>query len=695
MKYLLIFIDLKKIKETYNLYNNDLISAETVIEKIFRYTIQEQKNSPEKLIIILKTDDIYDFDFLNYINKNKQISSSTGIKQPEVELVKISRVEKYDWKAFSRVQQILEESGIPKEDLSITIAVTLTYEPFALDITTQLLELEGYTVERLYVDFPKGSTDYSDTSLQQELYKAICTFKDTGTTDRFKKLSEKIKDRSMAELFNQLDEFSQKLNLCQVEELEPIIDKIYDYLDLLELDSDADNNFIGKLCIKLRSLFCHPKPQLSTIVYIRCCLCWKWTSQSLILFTEALPKELVTNRIVECDFSSVSSVTQTPEMELFYTHMIRDMYIPKEKELKDLLISFLKEQLEDESKNLYIEDFTTLFEWFEKGMKEKGITEPFKGVDILYSFPYDHEGRRQLIEFIYHNSPSMTMDKFKKKLSDSIDEIPYFFRDPLMCDKDNAISQKIMGIKYLSLEHIRRHLKGFKLNINYTNYFYFKRFLAYFLYIKIVRNMVCHALSLHTLNDELNEKQKSGLNRFGVDTAIVTIDSLSRNISDAISCLRECLPKNKQRTIKKYYIAIPNPKTKNDINNQLRSLFDNVSPYETVKIFIIKDENTSSNFEKNFIAQIEEFAICNNFFYDIETISDSDEPSVFLSNLIATVEPGDQISADTTHMTNLKMYGMIMFFNTVIEKKAEVKNVICKDYCLTDLINSHFSANDL
>ena len=41
-------------------------------------------------------------------------------------------------------------------------------------------------------------------------------------------------------------------------------------------------------------------------------------------------------------------------------------------------------------------------------------------------------------------------------------------------------------------------------------------------------------------NDELNEKQKSGLNRFGVDTDIVTIDSLSRNISDAISCLREC-----------------------------------------------------------------------------------------------------------------------------------------------------------
>ena len=109
--------------------------------------------------------------------------------------------------------------------------------------------------------------------------------------------------------------------------------------------------------------------------------------------------------------------------------------------------------------------------------------------------------------------------------------------------------------------------------------------------------MVCHAFSLHTLNDELNEKQKNGLNRFGVDTDIVTIDSLSRNISDAISCLRECLPKNKQRTIKKYYIAIPNPKTKNDINNQLRSLFDNVSPYETVKIFIIKDENTSSNFE--------------------------------------------------------------------------------------------------
>ena len=716
MKYLLFCAIINELPNNYDICNNGIVSAGAIVENFLRYILQEQKTAPDKLIIFWRTYDIstsnaananlltrmqfwkkeksFHTDCFNCIEEIEQISASAGIKQPEVEIVKISDNEKDDRKLFSEVRRIVGESGVPKEDIFVTVADTSTSGSDVLDMTMLRLEFDGYTVEKLHIDPEKGIADHSETSLNLELYKAICKFKDTGITDTFNKLGEKISNKLLAELLEQLDHFSGNLNLCQTEDLEPTLDKIYNILDSLE--HDAADNIEGLVCDKLRSVFGDSKPQLLSMVYIKCCLSWKWTTQSLVLFTEVLPKELVMNKIVQCDFSSFTNATLAPEVELFYTRMTRDMYIPKEKELKSLLVNFLKGETGNDSKNLYIEDFIVLIKWFEKGMEEKGLTIPFEGIDILYLFPEKNDGVRQLTEFIYHNCSSLTMDKFREKLSSSMDSIRYFFKDSLMYDKENTISQKIMGIKYLYPEHMRRNLDGFRLNIDYSKFSFFKRFLAFFLYLKLVRNRVCHAIPLQTLDDDLNEDHKDRLKCFGVDTGTVTYESLSRNITNALSCLKECLLSNAPRTIHKYYVSVPAPDEvddiENDIDSHLRSLFENVPSFDTVRIFVIKDKKKEGILEKALIAKIDEYAICNDFFCDIENISDSDEPSEFISNLLSTVEPGDKIGADTTYMNNIKMYGMIMFFNAVIEKKAEIGKVICKDYCLTDLINSQFGA---
>ena len=713
MKYLIFSTGLKGLREMDDLCNNGINSAENIL----RYTLRESDTPVDKLIVLWQTDDIYESDNatanfftrmlfrikesfpfacgINCIEDIGQISASEGISQTEVEIVKFSDDEKDDWKVFGEVLRIIGESGVPKKDISVTAVDTSVYGSNVTDMTLRLLEIEGYRAEKLYIDPQREITYHSENLLRFELYKAISDYKNTGRTDSFERLSEIVRNKHLTELLDLLGDFSWKLNMCQAEDLEPVMDKIYEILDLLESD-DAEDNYYRSLCDDLRSVFGRTKPQILSFVYIRCCISWKLFTQSHILFTESLPKELVAKKIVRCDFSSTTVSPLAAETELFYTLITRNMYIPKEKELKRLLISFLNGEEEDDSNYLYIDDFITLITWFENCLKERGLKIPFEGIDILYDYPEKNDGVRQLIEFIYHNCSSLTVDRFKRKLADAIGSLQYFFKDPLMYDRENVMSMKIMGIKYLYPEHIRRNLKGFKLNIDFAKFSYFKRFLAFFLFIKLIRNKVCHAIDLDIiLHEDLNEQHMERLKCFGVDTGTVTSDSVARNITNALGCLEKCLLSKIPRVTNKYYIAVPESGKADDTDLMLRSLFENVQCYDTVQVYIIKDKSKKDILEKALSAKIEEYAINSNFFCDIGTIDHSDEPSELLRNLISTVEPGDKISADTTYMNNLMMYSMIMFFNDVIEKKAEIGKVICKDHCLTDLINSQFSANDL
>ena len=716
MKCLLLGIDFEALRERERPYNNGMISAETAAEAVFRYVLKEENASPDQLIVFLAPDAICEkcdkinlfsllpgihtqkesrADFLHFKNEIEKICDDEGVGCPKIEEVKFSDDEKDQWAVFNKVQNFLKESGASKETISITVANASGYAPItnALSMTSKLIEIEGYGVKVLDVDLQKGIIR-TDPSLQLQLYEAVCMFKDTGSTERIKMLSGRLCNEHLNSLCDQLIAFSDDLNICQVEALEPVLDRIYFILDKLEHDFDTADNFTWLICDKLREIFGDHKPFLSTILHIKCAFGWRWTSASLTLFVDALPKELVKKKIVECDLSSLPNSTQTPEIELFYTHLIKDMPMPENDKLRDLFSSYFHGQLEDSSECLLIEHFTSVFRKFENAMNEKDLTVPYEGIDILSSFSENKEAARQLAVFI-DEKHFATMNQLKRELANHIDiDLNEIFSDPLLHNKKNTNSQKLMGLKYWSLKHLRRKIKGLKLNIDYHSIASFRRFLAFYFYIKIMRNIVLHAQSKELIERELNVTHMERLRCFGVDTSTLTFESLSRNVFNALYYLEECLITEPKRIIKKYYIALPDPDKENDRDFQFKSIFDNVSHYETIKVYVVKNWKDSSDVEKVFISKLKEYVIDNDIFYDIKTITHSDEPSDLLRKLTDTVQPGDEIIADTTYLSNFMMCVMFKFFKSVIEKKAVVKNVLCDDHILTDMIYSLFDATD-
>lgn len=714
MKCLFLGLAPEAMKEREPLGNDGVEHAETIGKAIVSYVLCSHEAPPDRLIVFTSPDNICDFDnvnlltkfftsrsarketslqtdFLSFRKSIEQICADKGISPPTVDMVIISddlKDSKDRWEVLGKVHRILDDCDVSKEDICIMAADASSYAPItdAVDMAAQLIEMEGYTVEKLRID-TQNKISITETSPQLELFKAICEFADSGETKRLKRLKGKISDQIMTDLIVQLDVFAENLNMCQAEDLEPTLIRIYDIIDTLECTISTAGSFNRALCSKLRSVFGNSRPQISAMAYIECCLRWRWVTQSLIIFIDALPRELISKKIVQCDMSSVTCVTQAPEMELFYSHFT-NMPIPKEEDIKELLESFLHGQLDGDIRSLFIEDFIEVIKGFENGMNDNHLTIPYNGIDILTSCSTDdNEGVREIREFIENNNFS-TMSQFRRRLAANLDEVPYFFKGPLIYDND-PISKKIMGVRFFSLKHLRQSIKGFRLNIDYSNISSFRRFIGCYLYLKIVRNTVCHAGPISYLDDELNEVQKNEMSRFGIDTGAVTADSLSRNISAALNCLKKCLIPKKKRTIKKYYAAVPRSVAADDIHIRLRSLFGNVSCFDTITVYVISDEITSDEAEKAFISEMQEYGICNDFFINIERKKCSD-PSALLDKLTSTAASGDKISVDFTDMTGLQILGLTLFLKTAAEKKAEIENVIYNDQCITDLINTQF-----
>ncbi len=714
MKCLFLALDNESIKERDDLYNG-MISARTIGEAFFSYYIRLHNTPPDDLIIFTSPDVICEFedinenivikfikslytwkemslhkDYHNFIKNIEQICTDAGVSPPNVYVVSISENADDRWDAFGKVKMIMDEIGFSKKNVCILAADASVCEPLttAFGMITQLMEREGYNVEKLDVDAQNGIIVRTDTLLQSELYEAICRFTDTGKTEKLKMFCDRMLDPDMQELLKNLIVFAEDLSLCRIEELEPTLVRIYEEIDKLECSTDS---FVRVLCGKLRAFFGISKPKLLSVVCIKSCLSWEWLTQSLIIFIDALPIELLKKKIVECDISGVSSATLTPEVELFYSHLTKDMPVPKEEELRELLYDYLHGKLGDDSRFLFIEDFIDIIENFVARMEEDGLTIPYDGMDILSSYPVeDNEGVRQILEFIDNNG-FKTMSQFKRKLSANPDSITYFYKEPLIYDKKNPYSQKIIGIRYFSLKALRRKLKGFRLDIDYGSLSGFRRFIGYYLYLKIVRNMVCHAAPFRCIDDELNDMHKKALCRFGVDTGAVNADNLSRNIAAAIKSLEKFLSTKKKKTIDKYYIAIPGPGADGDKSDEIQSLFANVSRYDTVKLYVVINENTSKAYETAFLKELEEYSISNDFFINTEMINCPDDPSELLGKLISTAAQGDKISVDCTYMTVSHMCSIMLFLKAASEKKAEITNVVCRDQSLTELINSNLT----
>ena len=708
MRIFLLGLGSDSMKEQDPLANDSLNSADTICETIISYMLGLQNAHLDKLIIFSSPDTICDSgnvnlltrfftnqsarketsfqsDFLSFNKRIEEICENKGVSPPIVDLISISDDAKNAWEIFEKVKKMLEESGVPAEDTCIMSADASSYTPitYVLSMITQLFESEGYKVDRLSVDTQNSACHLTDPAVRITFYDAICEFVNTG---RSEKPDGNINDPLMTDLLEQLDRFAEDLNLCQAEDLEETLFKIYEIIGILGTRGESDN-FSRSLYGKLTSLFGNSMPQLSTTVYIECCLRWKWLTQCLIIFIDALPREIHQKKIIMCDISSVNNAIQTPETELLYTYLTNSP-VPKEEEIKELLSSFLHGQLGDDSKSLFIEEFAEIIKRFEKSMNDNDLTIPYNGIDHLTSYSNDeNEGVDQIIQFIQNNDLA-TMSQFKRRLAANIDEFEYFYKDQLRFD-ENLISKKILGVKYFSLQHLRKTLKGFRLNIDYSHLSDLRKFIGYYLYIKHVRNNVSHASVFRRLDDKLNTDQKRELSRLGIDTGEVTAGSISRNISAALNCLKKCLITQRKPTVKKYYMAFPIFDTFDDIHVQLHSLFANVSNYDNVNVYVMNNKAVSDETEMIFIREMNKYAIQNDFFINVEKINCS-EPSELLNKLSLTVKNGDKISADCTDMTGIQIITMTLFLKMSAEKDADIENVICKENCLTDLINSQF-----
>ncbi|MBR1555020.1 MAG: hypothetical protein IJ644_06460 [Oscillospiraceae bacterium] len=748
-------------------YNKGTITARMTSEACCKYLLKKRSHAPDLVIALCAPDTCKE-------NKEKKKRSGysyfeTAIRDfckqedmisPDFETVKISKGEEsanYFGKSIYKVRKLIHENG-SYSDTRIMIDTALKAHPIniMLQMMIRLLKNDGYKMIESYYAYPeKEYIAKDDTSHQLDMIEAISEFSEHGTADKmsacFRQNSRKKPEPVVIHLLEAMQEFSDSIQLCQTERLQDILNnEIFPTLEEIEnmtgASSMREDVFTLKLMAEdIRSKFGYSmteKPFIITpMLLIEWCLKNRYIQQAVTLFVESVPKYLVSSGILKYD-NLLTNQLNSPEVNLLYTQVILAC-CPKEKApdsvseastiMKNrnyrtiLMNKYLTSGHVDEKDAPQIQLFIDTLNHF------KSMIGSQRPKTAIRSYVPANDTEKLLIENINKADPN-TYDKFVNTLKGKQRLLMEFAKQseevkPAESESSdiqeettpemNEIDKKLCGIRNFSMKALRNYLRGIKLHIHRDKIEQFRRFLAYYVYIKkCVRNYLNHA---QEYSDKLTPEQISEFQSYSVHTGALTIKNITENLTEALSCLDNCIIKDYEqiRPLKKYYLPIPKrsrvvsgsatgSKSVHEIDGVILKHYHNPmnSPFfdydetrfpivpviantvragETIKIYGIKPNlECTSIWESALFDELNELLIEKDFDYEYEAIeisdfSDISAPLNLFRMFTETVAEGDKLYIDMSSIEENQIpITLMMFMNYVIQyqKNTMIEAVI-------------------
>ena len=746
------------------LYNKGTIEAEMTSEACCKYLLKKRGRTPDLVIALCMPDGNKTKN--NYISFERSVSdfcTSEGRRAPSFAAVKITKNEEkanFFGRSIFMVRHLIQQNSKPE---GTRIMIDTSPKLHSLDRMFQmvicLLKHDGYNMIESYYTSPEKKQIAGDhTDHLMAMTEAITEFSEYGTSEKtracFKSFARKKTDPIVNHLMKAMQSFSDSIQLCQTERLQDILNnEVFPTLDEIDKMSESavirEDIFTLKLMAEnIRKKFgfsmTGDKYAVSPMMLIEWCLKNRCIQQAVTLFVESIPKYLFSSGIVEYD-DMLDNTLNSPEVNFIYTQMLQACctengvtYVSSNNGGTRLMrLELMKKYIEKGRVNEADEDKIRLFiDTLDEFRRLIGDRRPRA---VMGNYPPKNEAEKKLVELILKFNPT-SFSKFVNTLKVHTSIFTLFLNEmdkteikpsetETVTTEANIISKKLFGIRNFTMQALRRNLPGIRLNIHRDKIGDFKKFLAYYVYIKqCVRNYLNHA---RDFEDDLSTDQIEEFQSYSINTEAHSISTITDNIIDAMKCLDSCIIKEHKsiRPVKKYYLNIPKSSvtdTENVRSAENKIVFHNSDPQisgfgqthfsiipviansvragEMVKIYGIKPASEYSDiWEAKLFAELDELVIEKDFDYEYEQIDNSEAndistPLGLFSRLVSTVVNGDSIYADLTSVEAPIPMIMMMFMNYLINYQKDTKiesavygrtdnsSLICELYDITNLI---------
>ncbi len=381
-----------------------------------------------------------------------------------------------------------------------------------LQLLIKLLKYKGIeNPYSLYADINGGNYKVIDTSSFQEMTDLADAFNEFMTSGRTKQLNNCFSktEPEVNNLLNSMTEFSDKIQLGNIENLEDSVNKLK--ASITELEKNQDSNDI-KIVI-LKQLLPVIKEKLigtnnDTIDYIKIiqwCLNNMLIQQALTIYVEKLPVYLFEHSFIKYNGAQNTNANVSSYTDWRTDYFYKEMLNIKEQLVEEMNAYFTegKQPVHTECKRLVDELNKLKANWKDQG----------RGLSKDYFFFLSEIKSRHVQSFAqFKNLLKMNISLLSQALGIKIEK------------EENVFTRKFEAIQKIETGCKINNFVLKKPNKDIAQIYYG------YIYAKAMRNLTNHASS----DENLSEKQKKILEKKGFDLSKNTVEVITRNLNKSL-----------------------------------------------------------------------------------------------------------------------------------------------------------------
>lgn len=486
----------------------------------------EDKNKIEKIICIVskmvEEKGLDEFkDMVNaYLSSSRELETAYGDQKIEFYPVAYPEDEEEISSRASKVyRQLAAPDCIGREaGASVYIDYTggLRDINFLMTAVIRYLEYHGILCKEIvYSSFNKNDSEknqiYSLNCIyaMYQLLNGVEQFVSTGNAELLQVCYQNETESSADELLRQIIKFSQAMSLCDVRDVDHIMDQLCESLDQFDAKEDKGSFFsvmFGDLTSIIRKkLYIEKGRRYSYPRLIQWCLDNHMIQQALTLYVEKMPEFYCDAGILEFSQEeaeknkSTKILGQTWRTEFFYGYFYDQFFMPELKSFERRLCegyNFLKNSYFS-TEPLTIEELQKLENKMETKQEIEAVKRLINDLDKYY-------GRTYKEVFLPYTKEKMkkcpkNADSFVKHvLNDNKWKVYFFYNDK---KKYEEFQLGTYGKKVLVLDFVKTYkgkIPQAKTDDNVLIY----NMMKYYLALKLIRNRINHASEQEAQEDE-------------------------------------------------------------------------------------------------------------------------------------------------------------------------------------------------
>lgn len=409
-----------------------------------------------------------------------------------------------------------------------------------LQLLAKILEYKGYRlVGSFYANInyvrPRIETTKDFTELTM-LADAVNEFVHTGRSYQLSECFKGEKHEEIAELIKYMDEFTDRIQLCSISELDDTLTKMRRQIEKVrEIQSDETKIVIleNLLPVIEDKFFKGGSDGIDYCRMIKWCLENGLIQQAVTIYIEKMPKYIFDNRILICDEkyyrefkgkNGNNPLKQNTDAVIFYDEFMDSVAYDEKLRVKKLQKA-IKEIYKNKNRYTYDNDLHQYMTVF-KDMKKIHTSKFRKYIEDISNSTYSGitDEERDIVNYCLDEK----FESFEKMINALTEK-----------EKDAA---KIMRIEFKSIPTFDKKIRTAE-NITMTNCCHegvtinkktninaLRSILFDYIYVKSVRNQINHASDEENLNDQQKKKLEERGYNVGEFTTRVISDIIKNSV---------------------------------------------------------------------------------------------------------------------------------------------------------------------